>query len=57
MTQTLNRLKYHIDRAHKGEYDALTVETKVLENAYEFIRRQISNGYTEDKESEEYPKE
>jgi len=38
------RLEYHIERAKEKEYDALTVETKVLEKAYELLlSRQYSD--------------
>lgn len=37
MNNLKERLEYHLDRAEKKEYDALTVETKVIRECYEII--------------------
>ena len=50
-------LEYHLKRAKEKEYDALTVETKVIERAYHELLRYTSNGYYANTECEEGTRE
>lgn len=43
-------LTYHVKRAKEKDYEALTVETKVIERALE-LYRQFSDGHRANKES------
>ena len=58
ITELQELLEFHIDRARKKEYDALTVETKVLEKSYELLfPRQYSDRYRTDQGSEKGAKD
>lgn len=49
---SIERLKETIEIAKENDYVVVGIETKVLEDINEYIRRYASNGYRENKESE-----